>query len=247
MASKDPVEALKAFLESTPPNVPVRIPAPATEDPLHGTWYVSAVPKRLQIHCDVDDGVRRFDASKQNSLFRGVQFLEYVCRDCGESKRTYALLTVLEDVGGEYVAEVMKLGEYPPFGTPISTRIQKLLGKDDLELYRKGSRAEAQGLGIGAATYFRRIVDSHWKLLVTELRRAAETLGHTDLAVFDNALQETQFSAAVRMLNDARLVKILERPAVQQFAPFQRLLESAIVVGYVFQFSGRTSWLQAAR
>ena len=38
----------------------------------------------------------------------------------------------------------------------------------------------------------------------------------------------------------ARLVKIFERPSGQQFAPFQRLLESAIVVGYVFQFSGRS-------
>ena len=38
----------------------------------------------------------------------------------------------------------------------------------------------------------------------------------------------------------ARLVKILERPAGQQFAPFQRPLESAIAVGYVFQFSGRS-------
>ena len=37
-----------------------------------------------------------------------------------------------------------------------------------------------------------------------------------------------------------RLVKRLERPAGQQFAPFQRVLESAIVVGYVFQFSGRS-------
>ena len=37
-----------------------------------------------------------------------------------------------------------------------------------------------------------------------------------------------------------RLVKILERPAGQQFAAFQRLLESAIAVGYVFQFSGRS-------
>ena len=37
-----------------------------------------------------------------------------------------------------------------------------------------------------------------------------------------------------------RLVKILERPAVQQFAPFQRLLESGIAVGSVFQFSGRS-------
>ncbi len=223
MASKDPVEALKAFLESTPPNISVCIPGLATEDPLHGTWDVSAVPKRLQIHCDVDDGVRRFDASKQNSLGRGFRFLKYVCRDCGESKKTYALLMVLEDVGFEYVAEVMKLGEYPPFGTPISTRIQKLLGKDDLELYRKGSRAEAQGLGIGAATYFRRIVDSHWKLLVTKLRRAAETLGHTDLAVFDNALQETQFSAAVRMLDDAIPNKLLilngENPLTLLYSP----------------------------
>ena len=75
---------------------------------------------------------------------------------------------VLQRVGGDGIAEVMKLGEYPPFGAPISTRVQKLLGNDDLELYRKGSRSEAQGLGIGAATYFRRIVDSHWKLLVTE-------------------------------------------------------------------------------
>ena len=47
---------------------------------------------------------------------------------------------------------------------------------------------------------------------------------------------------AARMARSAptRLVKILERPAVQQFAPFQRLLESAIAVGYVFQFSGRS-------
>ena len=37
-----------------------------------------------------------------------------------------------------------------------------------------------------------------------------------------------------------RLVKIFERPAGQQFAPFQKLLESAIAVGYVFQFSGRS-------
>ena len=64
-------------------------------------------------------------------------------------------------------------------------------------------RAEAQGLGIGAASYFRRIVDSQWKLLVTEIRQAAEKLGATDLDVFDRALQETQFSTAVDMLKDA--------------------------------------------
>ena len=91
---------------------------------------------------------------------------------------------------------------------------QKLLSKDDLELYRKGSRSEAHGLGIGATTYFRRIVDNNWKLLLRKLRRAAEKLGHDDLAIFDNALQETQFSAAVKMLKDAIPDKLLIPPLI---------------------------------
>ena len=68
----------------------------------------------------------------------------------------------------------MKLGEYPPFSAPISSRIQKLLSESDLDLYRKGVRAEAQGLGIGAAMYFRRVVDGQWQHLVTKIRDAAE-------------------------------------------------------------------------
>ena len=228
MTSKAAVEELKVFLESTPPNTPVCIPGLVTEQQLGykpGTYLKveKVAPELLQLHCDVDDGVRRFDASEENSPGRGFRFLEYACRDCGESTKTYALLTELKRGAGENAAEVMKLGEYPPFGTPISARIQKLLGKDDLKLYRKGSRSETQGLGIGAATYFRRIVESHWELLVKELRRAAEKLGHADLAVFDNALKETQFSTAVRMLKDAIPDRLLilngENPLTLLYSP----------------------------
>ena len=197
--SKDALEQqLRKFLESTPPNVSVCM------------GVRPFAPKILHLHCDVDDGVRRFDSSSPNSLGYGFRFLEYVCKDCGEFEKTYALLIELRKRDGDDpIAEIMKLGEFPPFGAPISARIQDLLDKDDLELYRKGSRSEAHGLGIGAATYFRRIVDSQWKRLVTELRRAAEKLGYADLAVFDKALQETQFSTAVKMLKDAIPDKLL--------------------------------------
>ena len=71
--------------------------------------------------------------------------------------------------------------------------------------------------------YFRRIVESRWKLLVKELRRAADRLGHADLAVFDDALQETQFSAAVRILKDAIPDKLLilngENPLTLLYSP----------------------------
>lgn len=192
-------------------------------------WFVGGAPERLRLHCDVDDGVRRFelDTSASNRFHLGFRFLAYSCRDCDQATKTYALVTELktvdEDGGESRVAEVMKLGEYPPFGAPIAGRIQKLLNPEDLELYRKGSRSEAQGLGIGAATYFRRIVESRWQLLVKELRRAASMLGHTDLAVFDDALRETQFSAAVKKLKDAIPDKLLilngENPLTLLYSP----------------------------
>jgi hypothetical protein len=219
LASNRAIAKLQAFLETTPPNCPARIPGVATlkyyqDNRFH--WVAEVVPKRLQLHCDVDDGVRRFelDASASNRLGVGFRFLAYSCRDCRESTKTYALVTELKPVNAEgresrSDVEVMKLGEFPPFGAPIARRIQKLLDTEDLELYRKGSRSEAQGLGIGAATYFRRIVERRWKLLVRELRSAAAKLGHADLAVFDDALRETQFSAAVRTLRGAMPDKLL--------------------------------------
>ena len=233
MARNDAVAQLKAFLEATPPNCPVVISGFTAQQYLHNVrgsgWLVGIVPMRLQLHCDADDGVRRFECndSASDKLRIGFQFLSYSCRDCGQSTKTYAIVTEFraanKDDREDWVAEVMKLGEYPPFGAPIATRIQKLLDTQDLELYRKGSRSEAQGLGIGAATYFRRIVEGRWKLLVSELRRAADKLGHTDLSVFDDALRETQFSAAVRKLRNAIPDKLLilngENPLTLLYSP----------------------------
>ena len=54
------------------------------------------------------------------------------------------------------------------------------------------------------------------------------------------SLADGPFTVADGLLVSARLVKILERPVGQRFAPFQRPLESAIAAGYVFQFSGRS-------
>ena len=236
MTDQETLEELRAFLESTPPSVSKRIPGLAavnTKIRTYTSWYVRpAAPALLWLHCDVDNGVRRFGALETNKLGEGFRFLKYVCKDCSQVQKTYAVMTELkpDDSLESNVAEIMKLGEYPPFGAPISARIEKLLGKDDLELYRQGSRSEAQGLGIGAATYFRRIVESHWKLLVTELRRAAQKLGHADLTAFDRALQETQFSSAVKMLKDAIPDKLLIRngknPLTLLYSPLSIQLHS---------------------
>ena len=195
----------KSFLETTPPNTPVRISGLAVS---HGNaWEI--VNPYIELHCEHDDGVRRFAPASSNVFLTqppitpSYKFIVYRCRDCQSIEKTFAVLIDHWDFEDLSNVEVMKLGEYPPFSAPISSRIQKLLSDSDLELYRKGVRAEAQGLGIGAATYFRRIVDEQWQRLVKEIRRAAERLGVEDLGVYDAAMVETQFSKAVAMLKDA--------------------------------------------
>ncbi len=221
-STEEALEALRRFLELTPPNTPVSIAGLAEKIDVRvagGTPYwtvVKAVPKQVHLYCDHDDGVRRFNSRDRNQGGAGYTFLTYVCRDCGVFTKTFAVVTELRyfksegkgEVQGQ--AQVMKLGEFPPFGAPISKRVRKVLEQEgDLELYRQGMRAEAQGLGLGAASYLRRIVDDNWKRLVQEIREAAAKLGQVDLGTFDAALQETQFSKAVQILKDAIPPKLL--------------------------------------
>ena len=222
--------AWKSFLETTPPNTPVTISGLVVS--YAKTWRI--VNPYIELHCEHDDGVRRFDPASSNvllaqpSITPSYKFIVYRCRDCQSITKTFAVLidqSDFEDLGN---VKVMKLGEYPPFSAPISSRIQKLLSDSDLELYRKGVRAEAQGLGIGAATYFRRIVDEQWQRLVKEIRRAAERLGVEDLGVYDDAMVETQFSKAVAMLKDAIPEKLLilkgENPLMLLYKPLSQQL-----------------------
>ena len=212
MAENPAIQVWKAFLESTPPNVSRKISALAIQQAdRQGGWFYSLPKIRLQLHCQTDDGVRWFDWSKGDEDLRSTweyKFITFRCSDCGRYTKTYAAL-IHRTADDAIDVEAMKLGEYLPFAAPISHRVEKLLGKHDFQLYRKEARAEAQGLGTSAATYFRRIVDSQWKTLVSEIRDAAGQLGERDLTIYDTALAETQFSQAVKMLRDAIPAKLL--------------------------------------
>jgi hypothetical protein len=223
--------AWKAFLESTPPNVPVKI------DGLFGQHHPSSVTEpwsiaspEIEVYCETDGGIRSF-APETDCDFafarpkdeRTWTFVVYTCKNCGNQSKVFCLLMDRPRTGSSSSCDVMKFGEFPSFGPPISPRIKQLLGESDLELYRKGMRSEDQGLGIGAATYFRRIVDNHWRLLVAEVRDAAAELGATDLSIYDAALQETQFSKAVEMLKRAIPPRLLilggENPLTLLYRP----------------------------
>jgi len=130
------------------------------------------------------------------------RFLIYVCANCPGPQKTrklYAVLcrwnfTVRADrtaVAGKPVVEnisprpkeenrqiAIKLGELPPFGPIPSPKLIKLikLVKPDRALFEIGQRAKAEGMGIGAFAYYRRVVENHRTALFDKLILAAERL-----------------------------------------------------------------------
>ena len=125
------------------------------------------------------EGPRLFEYDgKEQFLFqwRGTPtqiFLFYRCRHCGAGYKLYALFVgnVLPDGRGD----VIKIGEWPPFGPHVPSRVISLIGPDR-ELFLKGRRAENQGLGLGAFAYYRRVVENQKNHIIDEIIKVAKRL-----------------------------------------------------------------------
>jgi hypothetical protein len=97
-----------------------------------------------------------------------------------------------------------KYGELPAFGPPTPARLIKLFGTDR-ELFLQGRRCENQGLGIGAFTYYRRVVENQKNRIFKEIIRVADKIGAPAamLETLTSAMNETQFSKALDSVKDA--------------------------------------------
>ncbi len=86
----------------------------------------------------------------------------YVCKSCNKFTR-YFLLKF--DPDGKYV---MKVGQEPPWDISVDRNLERALGSH-AEYYKKGLICESQGYGIGAFSYYRRIVEEIIDQLLSEI------------------------------------------------------------------------------
>jgi hypothetical protein len=102
------------------------------------------------------------------------------------------------------LADVQKLAEWPPFAPRTPGKVMSLIGPDR-ELFIKGRRAEIEGLGIGAFSYYRRIIEVQKNRFLDEIIRVARHVGSPTEAIraLESAKDETQFSRAVDGVKDA--------------------------------------------
>lgn len=176
-ASEQPL-TLSEFFESVPPNTPKGLPSLYEVTRRNRTGIAGGVfysfsfklPEIL-IHCanEICNGPRVYRPTKDSNVeaYSGVKysFFEYLCSNCRSSLKTFAVRMLAND--GEPNAVITKLGEFPPYGPITPTRLLKLLG-DQRETFLSGRRCENQGLGIGAFSYYRRVVEHQKDRIIDE-------------------------------------------------------------------------------
>jgi hypothetical protein len=199
------LRTFKQFLESAPPDFREDVTDRAGQRRFtrENQVYRTILTPNLDLYCEVCDGVRTFEIQEENSVgaLSGAEIavtLEYLCRNCKQSQKTYHLVMF----GLEETGPVQKVGEYPAFSPPTPRRLFEMIGEDHREIFLKGRRAEFRGLGIGAYAYYRRIVEDQKDEIINEIIQVATRVGASEdtLKTLATLKDENQFKAAIEKL-----------------------------------------------
>jgi len=120
----------------------------------------------LTLYCDNE---HRHETFSPDGLSRVITanstrdvVVTYACSRCKKYWKTFACCFWLDE---SKILLARKIGEDPAFGEPLPLRLLSLAGKDR-DLLLKAKVAENRGLGIGALTYYRRVVTRQFDRLL---------------------------------------------------------------------------------
>jgi hypothetical protein len=212
--SKAPeVNSLTEFLESIAPSRKVQIQISslaATSVTLGFGFQFRVNVPRIRLHCEVCDGIMYYEmvrpvhlASEQIIHISPKEItdlhLGFKCCNCDNSEKTISLF--FEPGGNDTSLLIYKYGEYPPFGAPTPNKLLSIIGADR-DLFIKGRRVELQGLGIGAFSYYRRVVENQKNRIIDEIIKVAKKSNASLelITELEAAKKETQFTKAIDMI-----------------------------------------------
>jgi len=168
--------------------------------------HYSVQVSKLELHCSEKscNGTRFFEIiNNPSAIIEDSKhlFLTFKCKNCDKSLKSYSIIFKLIK---HNLCEVYKIGELPKFGPPIPSRMFKLLGEDK-DLFMLGRRAENQGMGIGAFTYYRRVVENQKDRIFDEIIKVLQNIKGAEKFIADlkNAKKEQQFTNAIDSVKSA--------------------------------------------
>lgn len=194
----------------------------------HQYYWAKCAPQ-LRLHCKECNGTRNFQggwvhSDSADSDYKD-DFLVYTCRDCGIQEKHFCLSSKYLD--DQESGDVAKIGEYPSLHIKLPTNLSKLLG-DDYNNFINGLKCERQGLGIGAYSYYRRVVENQKNRLLEEIKKVSIKLSAKQemIQTIERAISEIQFSTAIDMVKDSLPESLL----VDGHNPF-KLLHKSLSIG----------------
>lgn len=206
-------QTLSEFLPSTPPNQERYILNLFMQ---HTGRFGNVIKEintpELELHCSNDscNGVRFFRCTavypcpgphlEQNT--NNYLYVAYLCSNCQRTTKVYFFIAIL-DTNEESHGMCYKLGENPPYGPPVPSKLITLI-RPNRDVFLKGYKCENQGFGIGAFTYYRRVVENQKNRILAEIVKVFEKIGvpQDKIDTLREAIKETLFSKALGMAKD---------------------------------------------
>lgn len=203
-------QTIAGFLEKTPPNHLTQISDLVAPEFVAGQFVYSSKlnTPTLQLYCThasctrsmnfrciaISDDARHLMTDNFASFY-----ITFRCSNCQIHQKVFSLAARISRLGAPR-GECYKYGESPPFGPHVPQKLFKLVGSES-ETFIKGYRCEAHGLGIGAFTYYRRVVENQKKNIIGEIITVSEKMGVPEdkIKTLREAMEETQFSRALNM------------------------------------------------
>ncbi len=210
-----PYQTLSEFLENTPPNQWRNISdlsGPQNIGPYPNSTSRAINEPELKLHCSHDfcngdrffrcTGVHKSPGPHLRTDTYNYLYVSYKCSNCLKTTKLYSFMAIL-DRNEKSQGMCYKFGEYPPYGPPISPKLIKLIGPDR-DVFLKGCNSENQGLGIGAFTYYRRVVENQKNRILKEIIKVFEKIGvpQDQINTLHEAIKETQFHKSLKMAKD---------------------------------------------
>lgn len=199
--ASDPVVSFREFLESKPPSKVITVAAAWVRKVTSYNTYYQLLTPDISLHCENEKcgGPRIFRSDDELRLGDNwsYDYVEYVCSNCDSQRKTFSLACRV-DSQAKGVVTAYKFGELPVFGPLVPKKLQRLVGSDR-QLFFSGLRCESQGLGIGAFSYYRRVVEDRKNQLLDQLIKVISRIdeGNAIIAELEAAKKEKQFTKAI--------------------------------------------------
>ena len=135
-----------------------------------------------------------------SALTSGHTNFEFKCLTCGKTSLLFSVVHIMKDGG----VSLQKIGEFPRKRLERDPLLQKFF-VDDAEYYEKAIVCLAQGYGIGAFCYFRRIVENNIYRLLELLKEDLEGVESNNQLIenIEKLKNATPMSDRIELANSA--------------------------------------------